>query len=232
LAHFLSTQQALLDQQASGELSSLIEQRVNERAGHYLADWPLGLRLLEIKRTRTVITSWLAFEATRPPFRVVECEQSHQLVLGALGRLSLKVSLDRLDELPDGQRLLIDYKTGKHVPDPSKDWTGARLKNVQLLAYGQVLSEAGEPPAALLWGQLHAGEVKVRGLAQSQIEINGVAVLSEQAWASVDWVTQLQQWRDRLMGLGESFIRGDTSNVVWHHKDMTYCTIRSLFAAT
>uniref|UniRef100_UPI0040559848 PD-(D/E)XK nuclease family protein n=1 Tax=Orrella sp. TaxID=1921583 RepID=UPI0040559848 len=174
------------------------------------------------------IWDWLSFEATRPPFRVAECEQSHQLVLGSLDGLSLKVSLDRLDQLPNGQSLLIDYKTGKHLPDPAKDWMGPRLKNVQLLAYVQVLSEAGEPPSALLWGQLHAGSVALSGLSQSETGIEGVAVLSAQAWGSLDWSAQLLAWRDRLMSLGESFTRGDTSNVVWHHKDMSFCKIRSL----
>jgi probable DNA repair protein len=224
----LGSQEVLLEQQASGELPTLVEQRVLERAGHYLADWPRALRLLEMKRSQTVILTWLSFEATRPPFRVVECEQSHQLVLGSLDGLSLKVSLDRLDKLPDGQSLLIDYKTGRHLPDPAKDWMGPRLKNVQLLAYAQVLSEAGEPPSALLWGQLHAGSVALRGLSQSDIETEGVALLSEQALSSLGWSDQLLEWRGRLMDLGESFTRGDTSNVVWHHKDMNFCTIRSL----
>lgn len=224
----LGSQAVLLEQQASGELSTLVEQRVMERAGHYLADWPRALRLLEMERSQTVILSWLSFEATRAPFRVAECEQSHQLILGSLDGLSLKVSLDRLDQLPNGQSLLIDYKTGKHLPEPAKDWMGPRLKNVQLLAYVQVLSEAGEPPSALLWGQLHAGSVALQGLAQSDIGIDGVAVLSEQAWGSLGWSEQLLAWRGRLTDLGESFTRGDTSNVVWHHKDMNFCTIRSL----
>ena len=224
----LGSQAVLLEQQASGELPNLVEKRVVERAGHYLVDWPRALRLLEMKRSQTVILDWLSFEATRPPFRVAECEQSHQLVLGSLDGLSLKVSLDRLDQLPDGQSLLIDYKTGKHLPDPAKDWMGPRLKNVQLLAYVQVLSEAGEPPSALLWGQLHAGSVALSGLSQSETGIEGVAVLSAQAWSSLDWSAQLLVWRDRLMSLGESFTRGDTSNVVWHHKDMSFCKIRSL----
>jgi probable DNA repair protein len=224
----LGSQAVLLEQQVSGELSALVEQRVLERAAHYLVDWPRALRLLEMKRSQTVILAWLSFEALRPPFRVAACEQSHQLVLGSLDGLSLKVSLDRLDKLPDGQSLLIDYKTGKHLPDPAKDWMGPRLKNVQLLAYVQVLSEAGEPPSALLWGQLHAGTVAFRGLAQSETGIEGVAVLSEQDWGSLDWSAQLQRWRGCLTDLGESFTRGDTSNVVWHHNDMNFCTIRSL----
>ena len=224
----LGSQAVLLEQQARGELSTLVEKRVMERAGHYLADWPRALRLLEMKRSQTVILDWLSFEATRPPFRVAECEQSHQLVLGSLDGLSLKVSLDRLDKLCDGQSLLIDYKTGKHLPDPAKDWMGPRLKNVQLLAYVQVLSEEGEPPSALLWGQLHAGTVALSGLSQSETEIEGVAVLSAQSWGSLDWSEQLLAWRGRLTDLGESFTRGDTSNVVWHHKDMNFCTIRSL----
>jgi hypothetical protein len=80
----------------------------------------------------------------------------------------------------------------------------------------------------LLWGQLHAGAVALRGLSQFDTQIEGVSVLSAQAWGSLDWFEQLLEWRGRLTDLGESFTRGDTSNVVWHHKDMNFCTIRSL----
>lgn len=242
----LVTQEALLERQASGSMTQWLSELVYKHSAHYLADWPSALKKLEVERSITVVQSWLAFESTRPPFAVLECEQTHHLVMGSLGAsdsaqsadstdalqqvgpLLLKVSLDRLDQLPDGQRLLIDYKTGKHLPDPSKDWMGARLKNVQLLAYGQVLSEAGTPPNGLLWGQLHARQVGLKGLVQSEVDIENVDPLEAKSWTTQPWDLQMQQWRSRLAELGQSFIRGDTANVVWHMSDMKNCLIRAL----
>lgn len=245
----LVTQEALLERQASGAMVHWVAQLVHQHSAHYLADWPSALKDLEIERSIAVIESWLAFEAARPPFVVLECEQTHHLVMGSLGStgsprpsdladladssqmvgpLLLKVSLDRLDQLPDGQRLLIDYKTGKHLPDPAKDWMSTRLKNVQLLAYGQVLSEAGTPPDGLLWGQLHASQVGLKGLVQTEVNIANVDALDAKSWATQPWDAQMQQWRAQLAKLGQSFIRGDTSNAVWHMKDMKNCSIRAL----
>ena len=219
----LQTQEALLAQRENGELNTFVMQSIQKHSARYLADWPRGLRDLEIERSVSVIEDWLGFEAERPPFMVLECEQKHYLSIGPLGALSLSVSLDRLDQLPDGQRLLIDYKTGKHLPNPQKDWMGGRLKNVQLLAYGQVLSEAGETPDGLLWARLHASEVKLKGVAASDIDIKGVDVLT-----ALPWSEQMAQWQRQLGELGASFIRGDTTNVVWKHSDLEYCSIRSL----
>jgi probable DNA repair protein len=219
----LGTQEALLEQRAGGGLSVLVRQSVQKHSARYLVDWPRGLKDLEVERSVRVIEAWLAFEAERPPFVVVECEQKHQLSIGPLGALSLSVSLDRLDRLPDGQRLLIDYKTGNHLPDPQKDWMGARLKHVQLLAYGQVLSEAGEAPDGLLWARLHASEVGLKGIAAAALDIDGVDVLSEMPWPE-----QMAQWQRQLAELGASFIRGDTTNVVWKTADVKYCQISAL----
>ncbi len=219
----LGTQDALLELRASGRLRPLVVRSVQKHSERYLADWPRGLKDLEINRSISVIEAWLAFEAERPPFVVVECEQKHHLSIGPLGALSLSVSLDRLDQLPDGQRLLIDYKTGKQLPDPQKDWMRGRLKNIQLLAYGQVLTEAGEAPDGLLWARLHASEVKLKGVAATEVGIEDVEVLT-----ALPWPEQMAQWQRLLGELGASFIRGETSNVVWNHQDLKYCSIPAL----
>ena len=60
----------------------------------------------EQSRLTQLVTDWLAIEAKRNPFRVVETEQRYTL---ELGELSFNLRIDRLDEV-DGAMVLIDYK--------------------------------------------------------------------------------------------------------------------------
>jgi probable DNA repair protein len=86
-------------------------------------------------RLRTVLLQWLDRELLRTPFRVLEREQERQV---AVGPLTLKLRLDRIDEV-DGGMLLVDYKTGAR--STPKDWEGERPDDPQLPLYA-LLPEA------------------------------------------------------------------------------------------
>lgn len=63
----------------------------------------------EKQRTVEIVTDWLQWEASRPPFTVTGIEEKRQLAL--LNR-HLSVRIDRIDQLATGETVVIDYKTG------------------------------------------------------------------------------------------------------------------------
>jgi predicted mannosyl-3-phosphoglycerate phosphatase (HAD superfamily) len=65
--------------------------------------------------------------------------------------------------------------------------------------------------------------VGLKGIAAAALDIDGVDVLSEMPWPE-----QMAQWQRQLAELGASFIRGDTTNVVWKTADVKYCQISAL----
>ena len=105
------------------------EAKTSDTLSHYLDDLETRLRkiidsimstcdlsslsepeiLQEKRRTVEIVSDWLRWEASRPPFAVTGIEEKRQLAL--LNR-HISVRIDRIDQLATGETLVIDYKTG------------------------------------------------------------------------------------------------------------------------
>jgi len=101
-------------------------------------------RDIEAGRLQTLLRQWLALERQREAFQVAATEAELRLKLDAL---ELRLRVDRIDRLPDGSQLIIDYKSSVCR---LQDWLGERPARPQLLLY----SIAGEMPGALAFAQL------------------------------------------------------------------------------
>lgn len=203
------------------ELGSLIDRVAADK----LSQWPHALRELEKQRGFMVISDWLALEAARSPFKVIEREGDHQFVQAGL---SLRLTIDRIDELPNGQRVVLDYKSGSSLPQPAKDWQSMALQNAQLLVYASVLMAEGRKPDGLGWAWLNAAGVEVRGLSGDTLDLPGFELLGEQKWAQLDWDEQLEHWDARVRQLASEFAAGMHDNRFWQKADMDYCSIKPL----
>jgi probable DNA repair protein len=198
---------------------------VVSHASDHLKHWSVVLREMEIERTMRVVLQWFEFELAREPFRVLEKETSHELVIG---NLSLNVKLDRLDELADGRLFLIDYKTGRHVPKPAKQWAGPQLRDIQLLAYAKVLQDSSGLPNAMGWYRLHSSGIQLQGVADDSVGLAEVQALGNQPWTQRDWSEQITWWGESLEALGKDFAQGLTKNQFWRRDDVAYCDIGAL----
>jgi ATP-dependent helicase/nuclease subunit B len=151
-----------------------------------LPSGPLHSRLASIERDRLqgLLASWLRLEAERAPFTVLATEQRRDI---ALAGLRFTTRADRIDQLPDGRRILIDYKTT--APSPTA-WEGPRPDEPQLPLYS-----LGDPAplAALTFAQVGAGKLRF---------IPGVDARHD--------VARLQaSWREILHNLAAQFLVGD-----------------------
>src|SRR5690606_24090919 len=122
---------------------------------------------------RAVLANWFDLEARRMPFEVAQVEETHYW---SRGPLALTVRLDRLDRLPDGRAVIVDYKTGMSPGNPGSDWARVRPVNLQLPFYASVLS--GDTPdadvAALVLAQVHAHQLTASGLTDTELGRDGV----------------------------------------------------------
>ena len=75
---------------------------------------------LELERLRSLLEEWLEVERSRDAFRIAALEESVTL---ELSQLSVVLRVDRIDELPGGERVIIDYKTGE---SQVRHWLGER----------------------------------------------------------------------------------------------------------
>jgi len=158
---------------------------------------------LEVERLEALLLEWLAVEARRSAFVVAAREQATEL---PLDRLQLRLRVDRIDRLPDGGRIIIDYKSGEHRVG---EWLGERPAQPQLLLYG-----IAEPDglAALAFARLRPGDCGFTGLGESAVapgvETDIPAAVRQHSPAR-DWVALNREWRVALQQLAARFVAGD-----------------------
>ena len=218
-----SCQEALHTAIEQGKLSAMIEQAVDEAASTELKTYPTALRDLECERARKVLADWFDLEAQRLPFEVAQVEESHHW---SRGPLALTVRLDRLDRLPDGRAVIVDYKTGMAPGNPESDWARVRPVNLQLPFYAAVLS--GDTPdadvAALVLAQVHARQVTATGLTDTDLGITGVTAADKsKAFDGEAWREILLRWRGAVESLADEYASGYAANVVYRQDDLKYC---------
>ena len=135
-------------------------------------------RELEIERFTKILVEWAELEKTRAPFRVAFSERERTI---ALAGLNLAARIDRVDELPDGRQVILDYKAT--APSVAA-WGGERPDEPQLPLYA-ISNDA--PVAALAFAQVGPDGLRFRGLAASEEILPGVKAADSMAAQIVDW---------------------------------------------
>ena len=158
-----------------------------------------AFRSLEKMRLGELALAWLAYERRREaPFRVVGFEQDVQTELVGL---PLRARIDRIDELEDASRVIIDYKTGSRVGTDS--WTGERPDEPQVPLY----CISHPRVSAGLLAQVNRRQLKMHGLARAEHIAPGVHAY--QASADIpDWDALLGHWRSQLELLAREILDG------------------------
>lgn len=171
--------------------------RLQRRRGRLSA----ALTELESARLVRVIEQWLQYEiATRSAFRVVAIEEARTMQVGPL---TLAARLDRVDECPDGARIVIDYKTGG---TKNAGWFDERPDEPQLPLY----LTASEPAArAIALARVRTGDIGLIGLAAEPDLLPGKPNQWRGQYAS--WDALVGRWTIVLERLAMQFAAGDAA---------------------
>jgi ATP-dependent helicase/nuclease subunit B len=161
----------------------------------------------ERDRVRALLDAWIAgFERARPPFRVAATELAQTLCLAGI---SLRLRIDRVDELVSGGIAVVDYKTGVTIA-PAK-WFEARPQAPQLGLYALAL-QAQQPQAdvcAVAYARMKIGELGWSGVAADGALWPGLAVPGDiTAGALPDWGAALAFWTSACTGLAAEAAAG------------------------
>jgi ATP-dependent helicase/nuclease subunit B len=112
-------------------------------------------RDLEKRRLQRLLAEWLDIEKSRSEFTVADTEAER--VIAPWG-LQVKMRADRVDALPDGRQIILDYKTGQLK---SRGWEGERPDEPQLPLY---CVTSDKPVAGAAFAMIRVGELRFRGL--------------------------------------------------------------------
>ncbi|MDG2411015.1 MAG: PD-(D/E)XK nuclease family protein [Halioglobus sp.] len=178
--------------------------------------------VLESERMSTLLQEWLAVERQRGAFKVAAREHSLEL---ELDRLHLRLRVDRIDELPDGGRVIIDYKSSK---SRTSDWMGERPARPQLLLYGVAEPKSA---AALGFAQVRPGECRYVGLGRVEAA-KGIKTdlgAAQKAGMLVEsWEELNARWREILADLADDFLSGKAAVDPLSASTCTWCGLQPL----
>ena len=154
-------------------------------------------RDLERQRLQRLLSEWLDIEKSRSEFTVAGIEAER---IVALAGFEVRVRADRIDQLPGGGQIIIDYKTGQLK---SRGWEGERPDEPQLPLY---CATSDHPVAGAAFAMIRTGELRFRGLTASDVSLPALTKMSSDP--AVPFQEQLFEWRQVLQRLGEDYRTG------------------------
>ncbi len=194
----------------------------------------LSPRFLELERERlqNLLEVWLAVEAERTlPFRVTACEEKAEVDIEGIG---VQLVVDRIDELADGRRIILDYKTGVAVSQAS--WGEARISEPQLPIYAVMLAGtqlSGLAPAAVAFAKLRLEASGFIGIAAAAGLLPKVLGIEEAAARRLfpeqsSWDQLLAHWQRSIAAIAREIKAGEAAVRFTREDDLEYCEVLPL----
>ncbi len=165
-----------------------------------------AFRQVEADRLARLAAASLDMERTRAPFEVIGFERE---IKHEIEGQSIRLIIDRIDRLENGDEAIIDYKTGKVDP---KKWFGDRPEDPQLPLYA---ISAEKTPAALAFAVLRDDACLYRGVVTRDGLFPGLPptgkVNSDIIEAGEDMPATIENWRQILHRLMAEFLAGEAA---------------------
>ncbi|HKY70073.1 MAG TPA: PD-(D/E)XK nuclease family protein, partial [Gammaproteobacteria bacterium] len=175
---------------------------------------------IEFQRIIPVLESYFVLEMSREPFTVVGCEQTVDV---KLGDLSLTLRLDRVDKTETGERIVIDYKTGKVS---LSDMLGPRPHSPQLPLYCLI----DEKTSGVTFVELKSDGCQFIGISKTKDLCKGMISVDAIRAPDIpkDWGSLVDYWKKVLMDLSTAFMSGDASINPKDQETCLYCDFQDL----
>lgn len=209
-----------------------LAQRVHKHVDAVVAD-EYGLnqrpafRVVEADRIFRLVMDYIELDKTREPFEVVGFERE---ILPDIQGQTIRLIVDRIDRLPSGDEVIIDYKTGKVDP---KKWFSERPEDPQMPLYA--ITATGTPSGLAFAiirddGCLYKGVATEAGILPG-LPVKDTASNHDLAAAGEDMTLTIANWRAVIHRLMSEFLAGNATidpKLGLSTCDSTYCKLQSL----
>ncbi len=142
--------------------------------------------MLEQNRLQQLIARWLKYEVQRQPFTVRQLEQKISI---SFGPLTVSIKIDRVDDLANGQLVVIDYKTGSNQ---ISDWFTQPIQEPQLPMYALSMP-SGIVGVVVANLQPQFDKMQFMGIVAEDSILPDARLISDFELQLADWRTSLTQ---------------------------------------
>lgn len=211
----------------AGTLAARVQKYVIEVTGE-----ERGLKLrpafLKVESNRLVrhVMDYLALEVQRDAFEVIGFEKE---ILPEIEGQIVRLVIDRIDRLPSGEEVIIDYKTGKVEPNK---WFGDRPEDPQLPLYA---ISAANTPAAVAFGIIRDDRCLFKGVVTRpdllpKLPPRETKATRELVEAGQNMSETIENWRQILHRLMAEFLSGEAAIDPKNKNtcEQSYCELHSL----
>jgi ATP-dependent helicase/nuclease subunit B len=213
---------------SGSEREQIIQRAANSAVDGFRQRYPQtemqSLLDVELQRLQPLLKTWLEVEEQREEFQVIAREEGLTI---ALGKLSLELRIDRIDQLPSGRKMIIDYKSGNAE---IRYWAGQRPQQPQLPLYAQAM---GEEVEAVSFAVVSGKDCSFKGMGRA----TGTAGVKDDIGAAVknwdvdlqDWDALQEYWSYTMQELAQDFLDGEAQvDPVDIRNTCTWCGLESL----
>ncbi len=219
---------AMSDSERSAAIDNAVDAALAEYDDeHRAAPLPPVFRKLERERLQRLLGNWLAVELQREqPFSVVSCEE--RITVDIEG-IQCNLQIDRIDQLEDGRRIVIDYKTG--AVSSVKSWADMRITDPQLPIYAAI-AQSEQSTAAVAFGKVQLDDSAFLGIASDDGLLPRVPGIDSRDGRKVfsagefaDWQAVLRHWRSSIEEIALEVKFGAAAVQVKDETDLRYCDV-------
>jgi probable DNA repair protein len=162
---------------------------------------------VEAARLHRHVLAFLELEKTRDDFEVIGFEE--EIFPDIMGQ-TIRLIIDRIDSLPSGEQIIIDYKTGPKAP---REWFGDRPEDPQLPLYA---ISAENTPTGVAFGIIRDDGCLYKGVVRHDGLLPGLppkATKTNQYLidAGENLPNTIENWRQTLHRLMADFLAGEAA---------------------
>ncbi len=185
-------------------INSAVANAVQNKARFYRHTMTARFNAMEIRRLSDLLSAWLEEEKKRGTFRVIESEYRTRWQHAGL---TLNLRIDRLDETPEGNLVIVDYKSPRNN---EINWFDSRQTEPQLMLYMlAVEAEVDTKVDGLFIAQINVEETRYKGIStDNTIYPDSHFASKRNTVPHNEWQQIRLSWQESLTAIANEFLSG------------------------